>query len=261
VVLLDANRDGWLDIVASRDIYGSGDSTAYDQQQVRVYINQGPKGWQFHDGLSGGFYSNSLHAWDYDSDDLKDILTGSNVFGARSLLWRGDGKGGFSFVTAPPIELHAYHFATVPGTFGRDRASAFADAYYLYTGEPEVARAAGISVYAFRNGTWTRHRVWRKKDSKTLQFGLAMGDLDGDGLDDVVFPDSEDRRLKIFYQRPDGSFAEAAESEEPVLDSPGQCVRLADLDKDGRLDVVVAKTVSAARPDDRGGWDVYLNRR
>jgi hypothetical protein len=88
-----------------------------------------------------------------------------------------------------------------------------------------------------------------------------MGDLDGDRLDDVVFPDSEERRLRVFFQQPDGSFVEAEDREEPVLDSPGQCVRLADLDGDGRLDVVLAKTVSSSRPGDRGGWDVYLTRR
>jgi hypothetical protein len=38
-------------------------------------------------------------------------------------------------------------------------------------------------------------------------------------------------------------------------------VRLADLDGDGRLDIVLAKTVSSTRPEDRGGWEVYLNRR
>ena len=31
--------------------------------------------------------------------------------------------------------------------------------------------------------------------------------------------------------------------------------------RDGRLDVVLSKTVSSARPNDKGGWDVYLNRR
>ena len=52
----------------------------------------------------------------------------------------------------------------------------------------------------------------------------------------------------------------SAESEEPTLDSPGQCVRLADLNGDGRLDVVVSKTVSSSNPNERGGWNVYLNR-
>jgi hypothetical protein len=29
---------------------------------------------------------------------------------------------------------------------------------------------------------------------------------------------------------------------------------------DGKLDIVLAKTVSSSRPEDTGGWDVYLNR-
>jgi hypothetical protein len=36
---------------------------------------------------------------------------------------------------------------------------------------------------------------------------------------------------------------------------------LVDLDRDGRLDVVVSKTVSSNDPRQPGGWDVYLNRR
>jgi hypothetical protein len=88
-----------------------------------------------------------------------------------------------------------------------------------------------------------------------------MGDLDGDGLDDVLFPDSEQSRLRVFFQQADGSFRELEQKKEPPLDSPGQCVRLADLDADGRLDVVVSKTVTSGRPEDPGGWNVYLNRK
>lgn len=265
VILLDANRDGRLDMVASRDGIESPDKSpdksGVDKQQVRVYINQGARGWQFHDGLTGGFFSNSLYAWDHDGDGLKDVLTGSHYNGALTLVWKNAGNGGFTPVSFPGIEIYAYHFATAPGTFGKARTAAFADAYYMSTSEPEVARAAGITIYSVADGAWTRHRVWRKKSAKTLQYALAFGDLDGDGLDDLVFPDSEERRLKIFFQQPDGSFVEAAESEEPALDSPGQCVRLADIDGNGRLDVVLAKTVSSVKPSDRGGWDVYLNRR
>ena len=262
VVLADVNKDGHPAIIASRDVVEASDTGVVDTHQVRVYLFAGSKGWQFvPDGIVGGFYSNSLHAWDFDGDGLKDVLTGSHYNGALSLLWKNEGNGHFTPVSFPDIEIYAYHFATAPGTFGPDRAPAFADAYYMSTSKPEVAYAAGITLYAWKGGVWQRHRVWRKKNAKTLQYALAMGDLDGDGLDDIVFPDSEERRLRIFFQQPDGSFVEASEREEPALDSPGQCVRLADVNGDGKLDIVLSKTVSSSRPDDHGGWDVYLNRR
>jgi hypothetical protein len=264
IALTDADGDGNLDIVASRDIVGSDseDNQSVDMRQVRVYLYKAPRLWEFKpDGIVGGFYSNSLHAWDYDGDRRKDVLTASHYIGALTLLWKNEGNGAFSRVSFPEIEIYAFHFASAPGSFGRERTPAFADAYFMSKHEPEVARAAGITLYTFRGGKWERHRVWRKNEGKTLLYGLAMGDLDGDRLDDIVFPDSEERRLKIFFQQPDGAFVEADQHEEPVLDSPGQCVRLEDLDKDGRLDIVLSRTVSSARPEDRGGWDVYLNRR
>jgi hypothetical protein len=259
VALVDADGDGKLDIVASADnLSGPSDS----QDQVRVYLYRGDKGWQYKsDGIRGAFHSNSLHSWDFDRDGRADILTGSNFIGALTLLWKNLGNGRFEPVSFPEIEIYAYHFASEPGTFGRKRVPAFADAYYMITNEPEVARATGITVYSFENGAWVRHRVWRKKSGQSSQYALAMGDLDGDGLDDVVFADSEVNRLRIFFQKPDGTFVEAAESEEPSLDSPGQCIRLADLDGDGRLDMVLSKTVASYRPEDRGGWSVYLNKR
>ena len=262
VTLADADGDGKLDMVASRDVVDQEAGQGVDKMQVRVYAFLGrDKGWEHRkDGIVGGFYSNSLNSWDYDKDGLEDILTGSHYTGALTLLWKNLGTGAFSGVMFPAIEVYSYHFATAPGTFGKGRASAFADSILMQTNVPENARAAGITVYAFRNGEWSRHRVWRKKDPKSSVYGLAMGDLDGDGLDEVVFADSDRRRVRILTQRADGSFAEIAEEDEPALDSPGQSIRLADVNADGRLDVVLSKTITSANPNEKGGWNVYLNR-
>ncbi len=265
VVLLDANGDGKLDIVASRDnaSTGSGPNQTVDKTQVRVYIFQGrDRGWELKkDGLVGGFYSNSLHAWDYDHDGRQDVLTGSHYTGALTLLWKSAGDGTFTGVSFPEIEPYAYHFSATPGTFGKNRISAFLDGYSMQANVPEPTRASGLTLYVFENGAWAKHRIWRKKDFKGYLFTSAMGDLDGDGFDDIVFPDNEAKRLRVLFQQPDGSFVEAAEAEEPVIDSPGQWVGLADLDKDGRLDIVLSKTVATGGPNEPGGWDVYLNRR
>jgi len=262
IVLLDADGDGKLDIVASRDVVPDTNGPP-DSRQVRVYLWRGSRGWEFQrDALLGGFYSYSLHAWDFDRDKRPDILTGSHYLGALTLLWRNTGAATFEPVFFPELEAYSLHFATAPGTFGSGKASAFADAYAMQSVEKKVSlKALGITVYSFDGSKWTRHRVWRKKAGRSTQYALAMGDLDGDGLDDIVFPDSDTNRLRVFFQQPDGSFREAAENEEPVLNSTAQCVRLVDLDGDGRLDVVLAKTVVSYRPEDKGGWSVYLNRR
>jgi FG-GAP-like repeat len=260
VILLDANGDGKLDIVASRDIPGS-ETVGVDKQQVRVYLNLGKRGFEWEkEGLIGGFYSTSLAAFDFDGSGRKSALTGSNYTGALTLLWKSRGDGTFAPEQFDAIEPYAYHPVTTPGTFGSARIPAFADAYYSMASVPEVTRASGVTVYAYRDGKWERHRVWRQKNALAAVSALAVGDVDGDGLDDVVFADNVRRQLRVFFQQPDGSFVELDEKEEPKFQSPGQWLRLADLDGDGRLDFVLSRTVTSAAPHEVGGWDVWLNR-
>jgi len=263
IVLLDANGDGKLDIVASRDSTDVKKGEGVDRMQVRVYLFQGrDKGWEWKkDGIVGGFYSNSLNGWDYDADGKKDVLTGSHYTGALTLLWKNAGDGTFSPVQFDAIEPYSYHFATAPGTTGKARTPAFADAYSMQANVPETLRASGLSLYTFENGKWAKRRVWRQKEWKSYLFGLAFGDLDKDGLDDLLFVDNTVLKVRVLFQKPDGTFVEAAEAEEPTLDSPGQAIRLADVNGDGKPDILVSKTVAVSDPTKHGGWDVFLNRR
>jgi len=261
VTLLDADGDGKLDLVASRDSVDQEPTQAVDKMQVRVYqfLGRG-KGWQhLKEGIVGGFYSNSLHSWDFDGDGRQDVLTGCHYVGGLSLLWRNLGNGTFEPVTFPAIEVYAYHFATVPGKFGKAGAPAFADSILEATNIPENARVNAVTLYSYEGGEWKRHRLWRMKDPKATVYALAMGDMDGDGLDDVVFADNDARRLRVLMQQADGSFTEIPEDQEPALNSPGQWLELVDLDHDGRLDVVLSKTITSGDPSVPGGWSVYRN--
>jgi hypothetical protein len=261
VALLDSDGDGKLDVVASRDGPGQDQKGTIDRQQVRVFLNRGEKGFEWKkDALIGGFYSNSLSAWDYDGSGRKDILTGSNYTGALTLLWKNQGDDTFAPVSFDAIELYAYHFTAVPGTFGKDRLAAFADSYFAQANVPDATRSVGISVYVLRDGKWERHRIWREKGGKASVSAIAMGDMNGDGLDDVVFADNGSRRVRVLFQQPDGSFAELDPKLEPAIASLGQWLRLADLNGDGRLDIALSRTVSSSSPNESGGWNVYLNR-
>ena len=259
VALIDVDGDGKLDIIASRDVLENSANEA-DLNQVRTYLYRSPRSFEFRsDSLPGAAYSYSLSAWDYDRDGKTDLLTGSHYFAAQTLLWKNGGKGEFAPIAFPELESYAFHFATRPGSFGREKLPAFVDAYSKFMQEP-LRSAVGINVYSVKNGAWTVHRVFRKKGGNTFLYAVAMGDLNGDGLDDVVFPDSDSRKVRIFLQSGDGQFKEIPAAQEPAIDSPAQCVRIADVNGDGRPDLVVAKTIPSTSPTDPGGWSVYLNR-
>ena len=151
-----------------------------------------------------------------------------------TLLWKNQGDHTFAPVSFDAIELYAYHFATAPGTFGRERLPAFADSYFAQANVPGPTKSVGISLYVLRDGKWERHRIWREKDGQASISAIAMGDVNGDGLDDVVFADNGNRRVRVLLQQEDGTFAELDQKLEPAIASLGQWLRLVDLNGDGR---------------------------
>jgi len=258
IAVFDVDGDGRPDLVVSQDMINNDlrKKRGQDNRQVRVFLNQGQGKWQQSPQLDGACFSFNVFAIDLAGKGKRDLLTGCRSHGEYGLTWRNDGKGTFSQDLSDLFEQVAYHFAVAPGTLGARHTTAFAE---LYSKDAGGLRAGGLNVYSRDSEGWHKVAIWRQKFFSGRLTTVAMGDLDGDGLDDVVFPDRTGGKVRIFFQTAKGTFEEAPEASEPALDSPVADTRLADVNGDGRLDIVMAKTIFSEKPRDPGGFEVLLN--
>src|SRR5262249_33951087 len=77
----------------------------------------------------------------------------------------------------------------------------------------------------------------------TLPVALAAGDLNGDGLTDLVVADAGSDEVLVYLQKPTGGFGPRADYDLHVGVSPSALL-LVDVDGDGRLDIVVTNQFS-----------------
>ena len=91
------------------------------------------------------------------------------------------------------------------------------------------------------------------------RLALAVGDLDGDGLDDFVFGGSQSRPSVVYFQRQDGSFAAAARLPVGATMSETTAAAIFDADGDGLDDLWTVGGHAAAlnRPEHR--HTLFLN--
>ena len=250
--VLDWNQDGRPDLVALSEgpriaLLKTGNSSkvaagaANEAFGPRLYLNNGNGTWKLvlEDSSRLEIFGDDLAVADLDGDKRVDFLTSTNAMGRMDLLYvHGEEAGGPWKQVELPLRSKAYVNAVATGDFDRDRGTDFALSYTSF--ELGISRV-GIDLYLSRGeGRWERLPAF-SRDGRDPLTALDAGDLDGDGALDLVATD-QDGFLLLLLGDGKGKFVkeESPEAQQPRGPCRGYGLRMSDIDRDGKAEIVAS---------------------
>ena len=190
------------------------------------------------------------------------FASGCRTTGSRNLLYEWDAASkSWKAAATGVIEAYGFHSNVAAGTY-MGKPAVFAT--WVKANAPGTAsrpiRGQGLSIYYRDGGEWKRKRVEKAlanvgKESQ----GIGVGDLDGDGLDDVVLADDVTGRVRVFFQTRAGEFEELDPALEPAFVNRSMSVKVVDIDGDGRNDIVLMYEYRTGAPTRAGGLRFFRN--
>ncbi|MBV8200993.1 MAG: VCBS repeat-containing protein [Acidobacteria bacterium] len=203
-----------------------------------IYLNQGDGSWKRKDEGTGHdqIFGDSVTVGDFNGDGLPDFAVGTGVMGRRDLVYLGRADGGWDKVEIDVRPL-AYVRSVLAADFDHDGRSDLAVGYISFEG---AVWRSGIDIFYSRPGGKWERRTLAAKEGREGFSALAAGDLDGDGNLDLVALTGEGATW-IFLGDGKGFFThEMAEIPNYGPGCNGSRVRLADLDGDGKDEIVAS---------------------
>jgi FG-GAP-like repeat/Abnormal spindle-like microcephaly-assoc'd, ASPM-SPD-2-Hydin len=219
IVAGDYNNDGKLDIATAPYFEGSGEAFA-------ILANNGDGTFTVGGDLAAGTNPTSVVSADFNRDGIPDFaITNSNN---GILVYIGQGGGHYGSSQSFSVGGNLTPLGIVAGDFNRDGKIDLAT--LNYSGSVSVLLGAG-------DGTFGAPKTYTGLPNSQAPVQMATGDLNGDGVPDLVILPSAQSTVSVLLGNPDGSFQ--APYTGNIGLSWGNSLQLADVNGDGKLDLLV----------------------
>jgi hypothetical protein len=222
----DFNKDGWLDLAT--DSWGNdhvevlfGDSVTLFKPRS-LFFKVGKRPYQ------------RLRAADLNSDGRTDIVT-TNTEGNNATVLLANGNGGFDEAQGSPFACGDAPFGIAIGDVNGDGNPDLA----IINSPGSMAEGKGKSGLTVLLGDGTGKFTMMKGspfEAGRIPSRLTIGDVNGDGVNDIVTSDNDSNKVYLFLMNRNGS---VLSSQTITVGNHPKGVAIADLNGDRKGDVVV----------------------